>query len=634
MLLETPLSIGSLELPNRLVSAPMERNYCDTEGTVTDLYIDYLKRRAVGGAALVFTEATYVAQEGKSRARQSGLVTDGHEAGIRRLANAVHDGGGLLGIELNHGGRTSQSRASGKWPVAPSPIPLTSPDAEVPHELTITEIEGIVEAFHISAQRAQRAGVDVLSIHGGHGYLIQAFMSPATNRRTDKYADPTLFVGQVIEAVRTGAPELPVGLRVSAFEGNEGGLSAEQQLQIIRDLGDVSVDFLDISAGNYEAPEWSVQPAEFKRGLLAPYAEPYREFGVPVGVAGRISDGITAETILQAGQADFISMARALHADPDFPRRVFNQELYRPCIACNLCVDELGSGEPARCSVNAEVNLPGGEEPVLSSTDPRKILVVGAGPSGLEASCLLAEAGHNVHLVDDHDIIGGQFRLPVEFKGVPEYKRLLAWYEQRLLQAGVQITLSQTVKAEFVQSFGADSVLLATGAHGRDATFDGAEDDLVIDIREWLSREEPAPTNVTIIGGDRQALAVGYELADQGSRVTIVFEEEELGLDVGRRAKILKLPFVESSPLVDLAPETKVTKFDGELLHTSSAKGAGKLPTAGPILTAFGVELKRELLDSLPYDAFVHAQQDGPTDTVVDALCAGRQAARVLLRNG
>ena len=340
-----PLDMGSVRLRNRFVSAPMERNYCEVDGTMTDEYIAYLARRAEGGAALIFTEASYVRADGKGRIRQMGVDVDERIPGIKKMVDAIHAHGALVGVELNHGGRTAQGSVSGFVPVAPTPIPCLVVGGEMPEQLDGDDIEHIIECFGEAAARCQKAGVDVISLHGGHGYLIHQFLSPAYNHRDDEWADPTLFVNKVIASVHEHAPGITLGLRFSAFEGIDGGLDAEMTRARIGAIDTDRLDFLDVSAGNYEAGQWIIQPGEWSRGLLAPYSEQYqRDFDIPVGVAGRITSPEIAARIIESGQANFVSMARTLHADPDFPNRAIDGGRYRPCIACNYCIDSLAAG--------------------------------------------------------------------------------------------------------------------------------------------------------------------------------------------------------------------------------------------------------------------------------------------------
>jgi 2,4-dienoyl-CoA reductase-like NADH-dependent reductase (Old Yellow Enzyme family) len=318
----------------------MERNYCDRSGLLTQTYIDYLSARAAGGCALVFTEASYVRADGKGRARQMAVDRDECMDGIGQLAEAVHHHDALLGVELNHGGRTAQARISGFQPVAPTPIPCIPAGGDMPLELDRGDIYALIDCFAAAASRCAYAGVDVLTVHGAHGYLLHQFMSSRTNSRSDEFGEPTRFFDLVMGAVRQAAPAVALGLRISALEGTTNGLDAEQSFELLRDkLGDL--DFVDVSAGSYEAGQWIVQPGEWSQGLLAPYAERYRSLELPTGVAGRITSPHVAENIIRSEQADFVSLARTLHADPEWPRRVLADRPYRPCIACNLCIDLL-----------------------------------------------------------------------------------------------------------------------------------------------------------------------------------------------------------------------------------------------------------------------------------------------------
>jgi 2,4-dienoyl-CoA reductase-like NADH-dependent reductase (Old Yellow Enzyme family)/thioredoxin reductase len=586
-------------LRNRFVAAPMERNYCEVDGPVTDRYVDYLVRRARGGAALVFTEASYVRADGKGRRRQMGVDVDERIPGMARLAVAVQESGALLGVELNHGGRTAQGAVSGYVPVAPTAIPCEVAGGQMPHELETEEIHELVQSYADAAARCAEAGVDVVSLHGGHGYLIHQFLSPAYNRRNDEFADPTLFLRLVIGAVRSAAPDVTLGLRFSAFEGVAGGLDAAATLARIRDLDTGAVDFLDVSAGNYEAGQWIIQPGEWERGLLAAFAQPYRAFGLPVGVAGRINTAEVAERIVASGQADFVSLARTLHADPEFPNRVLRGERYRPCIACNYCIDNLGSGEPIPCTVNPWVGREA-DEPAAPFAVPVRIRVVGAGPAGLAVARDLARAGAGVELHDARPVVGGDFALAAGLQEYPEYGRLVDWYIAELAELGVPVHLSDPVTAETIAGWAdLDAIVLATGGSGPRFDLPGTGAREVLDVREWLAAGRPAPPAVVVYGADREGAAVADDLAARGSAVTLIGPQTTIAADVGRRAKIVLVPRLLGHPRVRLHLDATLVGADGDRLRIRRGATEDWVEAPGPLLVSRGIEPRRDLVQTI-----------------------------------
>ena len=327
-------------------------------------------------------------------------------------------------------------------------------------------ITQIPAAFGDAARRCLTAGVDVLEVHAAHGYLIHQFLSPRTNRRTDSYGDPVRFLGEVLVAVREAAPDAPLFLRLSALEGPADGLDADATRALADRMRLDLVDVIDISAGSYEAGEWIVQPGEFPRGVLAPYASRYRGLGPLVSVAGRISTGEAAEAILAAGQADLIQVGRATHADPEWPRKVLAGESPRPCIACNQgCIDQVHFHKPIWCVAN-----PGtGQEwapPVPLPDTRRRVLVAGAGPAGLEAARTAAERGHEVALVEARAQIGGRYRVAATLPSRPEFGRLLDWYADELERLKVDLRLSTPADQALLERVAPDVVVIATGGSG------------------------------------------------------------------------------------------------------------------------------------------------------------------------
>ena len=593
-----PLQLGGVRLRNRFVSAPMERNYCEIDGTVTDRYVDYLARRARGGAALVFSEASYVRADGKGRRRQMGVDVDERIPGIARLAESVHAEGALLGVELNHGGRTAQAAVSGYVPVAPTAIPCEVVGGDMPEVLGTDEVNDLVHSYGDAAGRCRAAGVDVLSLHGGHGYLIHQFLSPAYNHRDDEFADPVLFLNLVIAAVRRAAPDLTLGLRFSAFEGITDGLDAAATLALMGRVDTGSLDFLDVSAGNYEAGQWIIQPGEWPRGLLAPYAAPYRGFGLPVGVAGRINTPEVAAEIVASGQADFVSLARTLHADPDFPNRALAGERYRPCIACNFCIDNLGSGEPIPCTVNPWVGREA-EEARPPAPGPVSVVVIGAGPAGLAAARDLARAGARVEVHEARDRVGGDFALAAGLHEYPEYGRLVDWYVAELGELGVPVHLAGAVDVDVIAGWaGVDAIVVATGGRGATAGVRETGGREVIDVREWLARGDKAPQRVVVYGADREGAAVADDLAARGSEVTLIGPQPSIAVDVGRRAKIVLVPRLLAHPAVHVHLDATLVEIAEETVLIRRAGEVERLPAVGPVLVSVGMEPRRDLVDA------------------------------------
>ncbi len=579
----TPLTLGRngrtpKTLRNRLASAPMERNYGTTDGYITEQYIDYLVTRAKAGLGMVTTEATYVRADGKGRTHQLGLHTDDMIPGLRRLTDALHAEGALAAVELNHGGRTAQSAVSGFKNLAPSPVACPTAGGEVPQELTAAECYELVAAYAAAARRAVAAGFDVINLHGAHGYLIHQFMSPISNHRTDEFAAPEFFMNLVIDAVREAVPETIVGMRVSVVEGPSDGISAEQQVAIIGKARLDKLDFLDLSAGSYDAGEWIVQSGEWKPGILSDYAKAYRRFGLPLGMAGRLNSPEIIEEVLSEGTCDFVSLARAIHADPAFVGGVLRGERYRPCIACNVCIDNLGLGQ-VTCTVNPAVGRSRVPVPTPAVRPSSHVVVVGAGPAGLTAARELAGAGARVTLVDDGARPGGQFALAERMRSTPDFHRFADWSAAENDRLGVEVRLGSHVDTSdagaLARDFGANAVVIATGGRRPAVGFIGRDSPAVSDIRDWLAAHPeilegdlsgsagPAPEAVSIWGADSVAMSVADTLASQGTAVLIVGPQEALAPESGRRAKILAVPRLEANPRVRIFLSSSIEEFDG-----------------------------------------------------------------------
>ena len=328
-LLLTPGRIGGMTLKNRIVMAPMVRNYADEQGCMTPRYLAHLERIAQGGVGAMILEASFVSPEGRGFRHQLGLHSDAVIAGLNEAAAAAHAHGARLGIQLFHAGRQTTQVVCGEQPVAPSEIPCPLL-GELPRGLDRMQVHSLARSFANAARRAKAAGLDFVEIHAAHGYLLTQFLSPFSNRRSDAYGGTTenrrRFLAEIIEKVReeVGA-DFPISVRISADEMVPGGMLPADAEDLAIWLEERGVDAVHVSVGNYASyPQGRmIPPMAVEDGPLVKYASLMKQaVSIPVIAVGKLHTPALAEATLRNGQADFVALGRELLADPDWPRKV------------------------------------------------------------------------------------------------------------------------------------------------------------------------------------------------------------------------------------------------------------------------------------------------------------------------
>ncbi len=533
--------IGRLVLPNRLVMAPVDTNFADYEGKVSEKMLAYYGMRAGGGVGMVIVENSQIeGPRGKNTIRQLCVSDDRFITGLKRLAFAIHKHHVPAILQLHHAGRqTTREITGGLQPVAPSPIPCKNL-GERPRALTKNEIEEIENRFAKAAVRAKTAGFDGVELHGAHGYLIGQFMSPYTNHRKDAYGGDfegrMRFPLRIIEKVRAAVgDDYPILFRLSADEFVKGGITLEESKKIAKRLEEAGVDALDVSAGIYESLVTILEPMSYREGWRVYLARGIKEVvSIPVITVGNIRYPKTVEEILSRGDADFVAMGRALIADPEWPikAREDREDEIRYCISCNegclgnRLTDYIG------CSINPEVGRENRLGRKKKSFTPRQVTVVGAGPAGITAALQADKMGHNVILFERKPFIGGQLRL---FASMPTKHRindLLHYFEVQLKKSKVDLRLGEEFDPKNPNA-PLDVVVIATGSVPSLPILPGIQDKRIITPVDCLNGSCPKGNeNVLVVGGGVTGCELALFLKSMGNRVILVEKENRLAGDL------------------------------------------------------------------------------------------------------
>ncbi len=543
-----PGKIGNLLVPNRIVMAPMATNYPSETGGITEALMDYYEARAKGGTGLIIVENCCVDYPaGKGGATQLRLDEDRFIPGMSRLVEAVHYWGAKIAIQINHSGPSAvPAKTEGKGPVGASTITYAS-HLFPPRMLEGDEIAAIIEKYAQAALRAKKANFDTIELHGAHAYLMAHFMSPYSNNRRDEYGGDIegriLFAVNVIRRIRElVGDEYPLMFRLSGDEFIEGGRGIEESKQIAVMLAGQGVDAFHVSAGTHAAHHpsgtVSIEPMAYEQGWKVYLAEEIKKaVNVPVIAVGVVREPDFAEEILAQGRADFVALGRGLIADPDWANKTRSgrEKGIRKCISCNEgCIRRRAFMDlPIRCTVNAEV----GKLPHFKASpirgNPKRVLVVGGGPGGMEAARVLRMRGHDVTLWEKRDVLGGQ----LVFAGVPPFKRKLHWFldylRGQLDELSVPYELEKEATPANVLEFNPDELIIATGAVPNVPPIPGMDGPYVKSPEEVLVEDYSGNGGkVVVMGGGAKGAEVGLFLSERGETVTIVEMLEEIALDM------------------------------------------------------------------------------------------------------
>ena len=530
--------IGSVEVKNRIVMPAMGVSLAEPDGRANEHIIRYYEERAKGGVGLIITEITRVEPEfGTAIPNQLGAYEGYQIPHLQRLTDRVHKYGTKIFMQLQHPGRENKSSMiGGKQIVAPSAV-MCKVTKEMPRELTTEECSNIMKAFVKGAVIAKTAGFDGVELHAAHGYLLNEFLSPYTNKRTDRYggsfSNRIRILEEMITAIRfLCGPKFVISVRVSADEYVEGGLHLEDMIQIAQNLETFGIDVINVSAGIYESSTTIIEPASYPQGWKKHLATAIRKaVKIPVIAANNIKDPEIAENLLKEEVCDFIAIGRASLADPEWSRKAKEgrEDEINKCIGCLYCFSQLSAGNHISCAVNPRCGREVEYLDLKKDGDNRKVAVICGGPAGMTAALTLKERGYAPVLYEKAEELGGQLNIadkPILKEKLNAYKRSLI---TRVERAGIEIHLNTEATVEMVKKLDPAGVFLATGGTPTVPPIPGIDKPFVMTAEEVLTGKKKPEGKVAIIGGGITGIETADTLSAQGMDVTLVEMTPRIG---------------------------------------------------------------------------------------------------------
>ncbi len=635
-----PITLGRVTFRNRMFSAPMGGTDITNDGCIGPKSAAFYELRGKGGAgAVTVSELMVHPKTDGSHAYHLDTSILNSLASATYAADAIRRHGAIPSIELSHSGMyagtymTDKSRQQSMHQWGPSDT--VRPDGVEVKALSAEMLAEIVEAYGRAAGLAKRAGFEMVMIHGGHGWLINQFLSPYFNKRTDNYGgsleNRCRLAVEVLKSVRAAVgPGFPIEFRMSGSELFEGGYDLEEGGRIAQQI-EPYIDLLHVSAGTYQRGFGDTHPSMFKEHGCNVYlaAEIKKHVSVPVAAIGALNDPRQMEEIIAGGKADVVYMARALLADPYLPRKVMEnrEDEIVKCLRCFTCMAERAQTSTRRCTVNPLIGRELEGDEIIPAREKKNVLVAGGGPGGLYAAYTAARRGHNVTLCEKESEVGGILKSEQALPFKHEMYELSGTYRLLAERAGVRILTNTEVTPEYVEKEAPDALIIAVGSEPLVPPIKGLDGGNVVIVNDYYLKKEQVTDEVVVFGGGLAGCECAIHLGMEGKKVRLVEMRDELAPDANVRHRPLLLKEIGKYAEVYTGYKGLEVTKEGVLCETKD-KERVMVPGA-TVICALGQRSRSSAVDALrdsaPYVAVIG--DAAKVSTITNAVYWGYHAA-------
>lgn len=575
----SPIQIGPMTVKNRFVVPPMGNNFANPDGTWSDQSVAYYAERAKGQFGLITIEATVVHHGAKGGPKKPCLYDDSSIESLKKITDACHAQGAKVSIQLQNAGPEGNAKNAGAPIEAASAIPSVY-GKDTPVEVPTEKVYELVKGYGDAAERAMKAGADAVEIHMAHGYLVNSFISPRTNKRVDEFGGnfenrmrfPRLIVEEVKRRV---GGKVAILARINSSDEVEGGDDVHDSAAIAAYLEDCGVEGLHVSRAVHIKDEYMWAPTAVHAGFSADLVtEIKRAVSIPVITVGRYTEPYYAELLLREGRADLVAFGRQSLADPHMPEKAMNDNLEDlvPCIAClQGCVANMYKGEPICCLVNPFLGHEAQGYPKAEKS--KKVMVIGGGVAGMCAAFVAAERGHDVSLYESTDKLGGNMRLAAYPPGKGDITNMIRSYIVRCEKAGAKIHMNTTVDLEMVKAEKPDAVIVSTGSRTLILPIEGIENPAIIHGSDLLDGKRAAGKKVLVVGGGMVGCETAAFLGEQQHDVTVIEYRDTVGADVIHEHRVFLMEDFKNYGIKEITG-AKVCKFFDDGVEYESPDGS------------------------------------------------------------